>query len=199
MRTKTKTVGKRTIVVIGLLTMVLLCAIATPAAAYSYNRQAAADYALQYAENRNAAYGDYTNCGGDCTNFVSQSLLAGDWRETGKYIYYSKYAWYYDGTNVPWRSRSWTSATSLYRFMLYTTRAISVGSADQMDIGDIFQIDFDRDGTWDHSLIVTGEDYRGLLMSYHTPNTKNEPLEDIINRNSGARFAGWHIKDNYNQ
>ena len=68
-----------------------------------------------------------------------------------------------------------------------------------MDIGDVFQIDYNWDGTWDHSMIVTGEDGRGLLMSYHTPNTKDEPLVDIINRNSGARFAGWHIKDTYNQ
>jgi len=187
------------ILVVATLLIALLCAMATPAMAHSYNRQAAANYALQYAENPNPAYMDYTYCGGDCTNFVSQSLLAGGWRETGKYIYYSKYAWYYDGADVPWRSRSWTSATNLYRFMLYTTRATSVGSADQMDIGDVFQIDYDRNGVWDHSMIVTGKDHRGLLMSYHTANTKNEPLADIINRNSGARFAGWHIKDNYNQ
>ena len=89
--------------------------------------------------------------------------------------------------------------------MLYTTRATSVGSADQMEIGDVFQIDSGWDGNWDHSLSVTGEDHRGLLMSYHTvgdpsqTGVRNEPLEDIINRNSGARFAGWHIKDNYNQ
>jgi len=197
-----------TLAAIVLLTIIALCATTMPVAAYTYNRQAAANYAYNNAYNDVPGTWRFEVEGkGDCTNFVSHSLQAGGWRETGKYFYWSKYAWYSDWYQTPGYSRSWVSATNLYRFMLYTTRADSVESADQMDIGDVFQIDYGNDGTWDHSMIVTGKDSRGLLMSYHTPNKRNRPLADVIEgakaqakaKNIPIRFAGWHIKDNYNQ
>ncbi len=43
-----------------------------------YNRDAAAAYAKKWALGRNKEYKDYENWGGDCTNFISQCLKAGD-------------------------------------------------------------------------------------------------------------------------
>ncbi|MFR1837392.1 MAG: amidase domain-containing protein, partial [Turicibacter sanguinis] len=43
-----------------------------------YNRQKAIDYARKWALGRNPLYHDYENYGGDCTNFISQCLHAGE-------------------------------------------------------------------------------------------------------------------------
>ena len=44
---------------------------------YDYNREAAVAYAKKWALGRNPAYKDYELLGGDCTNYISQSLHAG--------------------------------------------------------------------------------------------------------------------------
>ena len=42
-----------------------------------YNREAALEYAKEWAFSRNPQFYDFENIGGDCTNFASQVLLAG--------------------------------------------------------------------------------------------------------------------------
>ena len=42
-----------------------------------YDRGATTAYARRWALGRNPAYYDFTELGGDCTNFVSQCLFAG--------------------------------------------------------------------------------------------------------------------------
>ena len=50
---------------------------------FSYNGQAAYNYAERWAHDRNPKYHDYSNEGGDCANFVSQCLLAGGFSPSG--------------------------------------------------------------------------------------------------------------------
>ena len=42
-----------------------------------YNRQAAVDYAREWAFRRNLRYFDFSSYGGDCTSFVSQRAAKG--------------------------------------------------------------------------------------------------------------------------
>lgn len=42
-----------------------------------YNREKAVAYAHRWAYGFNPAYGNFTDMGGDCTNFLSQCLHAG--------------------------------------------------------------------------------------------------------------------------
>ena len=42
-----------------------------------YNRNAAYEYARKWAFKRNPAYYDFSEIGGDCTNFASQCIYAG--------------------------------------------------------------------------------------------------------------------------
>jgi len=200
----TQTAGKRskkTIVAIALLTMVLLCAMAMPAAAYSYNRQAAADYAYNNAYNGVPGSWYFGTIGGDCTNFVSHSLQAGGWRENNA-GQSSDHSWYYNYAPQGY-SYSWSGSHSLYRFMYYNLRATAVSDPNQLQIGDVIQIDYQDDGFWDHSMIVTGKDSRGLLISQHTTDRRNYPLSEIYNRVNeqypgyNHRYEGWHIKDYY--
>lgn len=44
---------------------------------YGYDRAQAVAYARRWALSRNPLFYDFTGIGGDCTNFVSQCLLAG--------------------------------------------------------------------------------------------------------------------------
>jgi len=188
-------------IIVATLLIVTLFATAIPAAAYSYNRYAADNYAETYAINPNPAYRYFS--GADCTNFVSQALYAGGLTETGKYQYWDDYAWYYDWGYRPGYSNTWTVANELYDFLDKSGRADRV-SVDhpyypKFQVGDIIQADWNNDGHWNHSMIITGiiisDD--DLLMSYHTSNTKNKRLSSIISENPGTHFGGWHIKDNY--
>ena len=44
-----------------------------------YRREAALQYAKQWALGRNPRYLDFEHMGGDCTNFASQCIYAGSW------------------------------------------------------------------------------------------------------------------------
>ena len=77
-----------------------------------YNRQDAVNYANRWALSRNPAYYDYSNIGGDCTNFASQVLYAG----TGVMNYNSENGWYYIDANN--KSPSWTGVNFFYIFIV---------------------------------------------------------------------------------
>lgn len=188
-----------------LVAVILSTAGATIASAGTYNHEAAKNYALKYAENPNWLW--YRTYDQDCTNFVSQSLYAGGWSMI-RYVSAPEDAWFYkNGYNAGvGYSYSWTVANDLFVFMSrHSGRAEFVGFSTQkppysskLKVGDIIQIDFERDGRIDHSLIITGYGSNGnLLVSGHSVTLKDESLEAVINRNSGARFIGWHIKDSY--
>ncbi len=179
--------------------LIALFAFSAVAEAGSYNGYAARDYALQYAINPNPAYRYFDL---DCTNFVSQALLAGGWTETGKYNYASNYAWYYDWGTRPGYSNTWTVANNLYYFLSYSYRAYPVGLAHKpwynyFSVGDIVQIDYTKDGSWDHSMIVTAISVNDMYMTYHTSNTKDKSLNQIMAEYPNAGFLGWHIKSTY--
>lgn len=53
---------------------------------FPYNREAAVKYAVEWAYRRNQEYYDFEQIGGDCTNFVSQCILAGTGVMNGSYI-----------------------------------------------------------------------------------------------------------------
>ncbi len=184
-----------------LLAVAMFCIMTTAAQAGSYDRNKAASYAYNNALNDVTGSASYRVNGGDCTNFVSNALQAGGWTEIGKYFYTSNYAWYYDWYGNGGSSYTWGGANNFYRFLFYGNRAISVAGPSQLQIGDIVQMDKTRNGDWDHSMIITGKDSRGLLVSYHSTEIsgyrRNEVLNDVVNRNPGARFMAWHLKDTY--
>ena len=56
----------------------------------SYDREAAVAYARRFALSRNPAYYDFSDLGGDCTNFASQCIYAG----AGIMNYTPTFGWY---------------------------------------------------------------------------------------------------------
>ena len=76
-----------------------------------YNRDAAVAYAQKWAYRRNPRYYDFSNIGGNCTNFASQCIYAG----SGVMNYTPVYGWYY--INVNNRAPAWTGVNELFRFL----------------------------------------------------------------------------------
>lgn len=70
-----------------------------------------------------------------------------------------------------------------------------------LQIGDIVQMDKNGNGDWDHSMMITRVSGDDLIVSYHTPNTREESLKAFKSRYEskypGTKFMGWRIKDNY--
>lgn len=143
-----------------LMVGVVLATLMLPMQAFagSYDGDDAVDYALTYCDDYNPAY---TSFGNDCANFVSQSLLAGGWPETGKYSYTSSSAWYYDGSSYPWLSYTWGAVANFKQFIEGSGRASGPHTVNSSSLpwflpGDVIIADWTNDGTWDHIYIVTG-------------------------------------------
>lgn len=143
-----------------------------------YDRQKALQYARRWALDRNPKYYDYSNIGGDCTNFASQVLYAG----SGQMNYKQTFGWYYIDANR--KSPSWTGVNELYNFLVTNRgpgpKAVEV-NIDQIQSGDLVQLDFDGDGRFDHTpVIVDTGDFTPstVLLAAHTRDSIDRPLAD---------------------
>ena len=144
-----------------------------------YNREVAVEYALKWALSRNPLFYDFTGGGGNCTNFVSQSVLAGALTMNPT----DTFGWYY--TNLNDRSPSWTGVREFYEFMCgigdFAPIRNRVGpfceevSREKMEIGDVVQLANSR-GQFYHSLLVTGFRDGDILISAQSNDALNRPL-----------------------
>ena len=135
---------------------------------YTYDRMKAVQYAERWWNEFNPDYYKFTD---DCTNFISQCLHAGGipmWGAPNK-----NKGWWIRGKN--W-SYTWTTAHSLYHLLKggKGIRTKEVGTAQELNLGDILCIDFEGDGRFDHNLIVTAKDQNGMpLVNAHTMNSRH--------------------------
>ena len=90
-------------------------------ATYTYSANVAATWASAHWNNITnvSNYYDFTNLGGDCTNFTSRSLREGGWKQTNYWFYKSAGV---SGNNMYLykRSPSYTSANLFYQFISNT-------------------------------------------------------------------------------
>ncbi len=77
-----------------------------------YDREKAVAYAKRWAYGRNPKYYDFSEIGGDCTNFASQCIYAG----AGVMNYTPVFGWYYISADN--RTASWTGVQYLYNFLV---------------------------------------------------------------------------------
>jgi hypothetical protein len=89
--------------------------------AYTYSPNTAATWATAHWNmiTNVSNYYDFTNLGGDCTNFTSRSLREGGWKQTNYWFYKSAGA---SGNNMALykRSPSYTGANAFYQFISNT-------------------------------------------------------------------------------
>lgn len=197
-------------VLVLVLATVLATATTTPAVAIgSYNRSAAVAYADQWSSNTD--YGDppqrntaeFPNFGNDCTNFVSQVLLAGGYPQTGWRDGACYYWEWYRPQNIGgfWRyTHSWTVADCQRLFFSNKPTDFELwgSSPEYLSAGDILQMDAEYAGYPTHSRVMMGSGYDIISWQWH-PNLINQHTSDRKRRfwqiNVGAdwRLWPWHI------
>lgn len=149
-----------------------------------YNRQAAVAYAHKWAFSRNPAYYDFSEMGGDCTNFASQCLYAG----TGVMNFTPDYGWFY--INVNNRAPAWTGVPYFWDFM---TRGLASDgpfgvpvSPEFLRPGDFVQIRFETSGgIFAHTPVVVSVGIPprpdNILVAAHSNDADNRPLNTYEN------------------
>jgi hypothetical protein len=152
--------------------------------------KAMAAYAEKYWRNYNQDYPDLGGwgAGGDCTNFVSQSLKAGGWKHVPGYVYdYTR--WF---GNAEIQSHSFVGVNEWSWFAQNSKRTTSLTHVYQMDVGDVLQLDFDKDGSKDHTMIVSYRSPQGMpYLTYHTTNTYRRSLASIIASDPNAAYYAY--------
>ncbi len=143
----------------------------------TYDRAAAVAYAHRWAYGRNPDFYDFSNLGGDCTNFASQCIYAG-----AKVMNYTPtFGWYYRTAND--RTPSWTGVQYLYNFLTANKGAgpyASDTSISNVEPGDIVQLVIDGN-TYQHSPVIV--EIRGrrptpynILVAAHSYDVDYRPL-----------------------
>lgn len=140
--------------------------------------KAMAAYAKQYWSNYNPAYPNFNGqgAGGDCTNFVSQALKAGGWKHVPGYVY--DYTRWFGNADI--QSHSFVGVNEWSWFAQNSKRTTSLANVYQMDVGDVLQIDFDKNGSKDHTMIVTSRSRGVPYLTYHSTNTYSRSVSSII-------------------
>ena len=140
-----------------------------------YNREAVVTYARKWAMDRNPAYYDFEEIGGDCTNFASQCIFAG-----ARIMNYTpNLGWYYRSSYD--RSPSWSGVQYLYEFLVNNTSVgpfAHVVSADEAEPGDIVQLGTANEHFY-HSPVITAVSPQ-ILVAAHTFDTLDRPLSSYL-------------------
>ena len=150
-----------------------------------YDRASAVEYAQLWALGKNSNYFHFEGIGGDCTNFISQCLLAGG----GQMNYDKHYGWYY--INKDNRAPSWTSVKYLQRFLLTNNSPGFVAKIlpiDKLQIGDIIQIRQNPD-EFNHSVIVSKVTNKEIYVCAHSYDALDKPLSSY----NYLELKGIHI------
>ncbi len=136
---------------------------------FTYDRLAAVKYAERWWNSYNPEFETFAV---DCTNYVSQCLLAGGAPMRGAPV--REQGWWYQHDN--W-SFSWSVAHSMRWYLSGSTQGLqgkAVESAEELQPGDIICYDFQGDDRWDHNTIVVAKDANGMpLVNAHTDNSRH--------------------------
>ena len=142
----------------------------------AYDRGKAVEYAKKWALSYNPAFYHFGGIGGDCTNYISQCLLAGGGIMNYDYIN----GWFYH--DVARRSPSWTSVAYLQRYLLRSSGVGPVAEIcdlSEVEAGDLIQLrQNDRD--FNHTLFVS--DVRGgdVFVCAHSNDAKDKRLGEYL-------------------
>jgi hypothetical protein len=151
-----------------------------------YNRRAAVAYAHEWAFKRNPKFYDFSEIGGDCTNFASQCLYAG----AGIMNYTPVFGWYYVDAND--RSPSWTGVPYFWDFMVRKEHSMGPwGVSAAMNLlqpGDFVQLRFQQsEEVFAHTPVVVqvGDppNLSNILVAAHSYDADDRPLDtyqDVI-------------------
>lgn len=139
-----------------------------------YVRENAVLYARKYAFVRNPLFTTFEGIGGNCTNFVSQCVLAGSCVMNFTPVY----GWYYLSLNR--RSPSWSGVEFFYNFI---TSNLDVGpfgaevDMSRVEIGDVVQL-ADSTGDYYHTLLISKIENGEIFICANTNDALDKPLSE---------------------
>ena len=146
-----------------------------------YNRARAVEYARRWALSRNPLFINFAGRGGDCTNFVSQSIYAGSCQMN----FTPDFGWYYIDQNN--RAPAWSSVEYFFDFITgapsFASQNGNIGpygiltDAAGVFEGDVVQL-ADETGDFYHTLMITGFSEGQTLVSAHTNDALDRPLSE---------------------
>lgn len=147
-----------------------------------YNRDLAVEYANIWAYERNPRYYDFSEIGGDCTNFASQCLYAG----CDVMNYTPVYGWYYENLNN--RAPAWTSVVYFHRFLINNEGVgpfgVDVGIS-KIEAGDFVQLRFRRKESFGHTPIIVKIEQpislANIYVAAHSFDADYRPLNTYYN------------------
>lgn len=160
-------------------------AVATDGKTYDYQVQTPVDkqlaYAMTYWKNYNTAeWGDLNPVGGDCANFVSQTLIARGWTMNDE--------WYNKNAAADW-SPAWGYVPSMDAYFQQNAAALglteySFDQRDKIKVGDIVMFDWNDNDSLDHVQIVSAVENVGgqikIKMVGHNEDTDYRDLDTTI-------------------
>lgn len=156
-----------------------------------YDRRASVKYAQKWAKGRNPNYYDFSKIGGDCTNFISQCLLAGG----GEMNFDKYYGWYYN--NEKNRSPSWTGVRYLQRFLLSNHKKGPFGKVvllNHLKEGDLILLKRPFQPYFTHAVIVTKIAKQQIFVCSHTQDALDKPLQEFVfDRAMGIQIEGIKV------
>ncbi|MCL2095322.1 MAG: amidase domain-containing protein [Oscillospiraceae bacterium] len=147
-----------------------------------FDREKAVEYARRWSLDRNPDYYNFEEIGGDCTNYVSQILLAGGCKMDRNS---PVYGWYYNTAND--KSPSWTGVEHLYNYLVREkTHGVIASEIDlnEVEAGDIVQLSFNGKNFQHTPFIISvrrepsGEvSYGGIKICAHSFDSDNRALD----------------------
>ncbi|XEC93895.1 amidase domain-containing protein [Paenibacillus tarimensis] len=168
-------------------------------AGITYRRDMVAAYADLWWDKPNPAYEEFEV---NCTNYVSQCLFAGNapMNYTGR----RDSGWWYKGRDKGrelW-SFSWAVSAALQSLLNKPKnqglRARQVQSAGELSLGDVIVYDWNGDGRYQHSTIVTAFDTLGMpLVNANTVSSRHRywDYRDSYAWTERTRYGLFHIVD----
>ena len=152
--------------------------------------EAQLDYLTAHWEQRNAVeFGSLD--GTDCVNFTSQGLLARGWTMNADWWQLSVFGWNR-------YARPWISSTAFRDYVAAHPDLGSTVDAEDAQLGDIVQFDWDNSGNRDHTATVSRIDADGTVhVIQHSADRQYEAVDALIADHAegdGAVYF-WHPAD----
>lgn len=150
-----------------------------------YRREDSVLYAKKWALSSNPDFYHFGGIGGDCTNFVSQCLLAG-----GAKMNFSYDGWFYISINK--RSPSWTSVNFFQNFLLKEKDIGPFGELKKLEdlkIGDLIFLQ-QNPYRFNHSLIISKIEENNIFVCAHSDDALDRPLSSY----NYLKAQGFHIE-----
>lgn len=162
-----------------------------------YLRERAVEYARKYALVRNPLFFTFEGIGGNCTNFVSQSILAGSCVMNFTPIY----GWFYLSPNR--RAAAWTGVEFFYNFITTNKDVGPFGrelDISQATLGDVIQLQNENDDFY-HTLIITKLEEGEIFVCANSVDSLDRPLSSYTYKSlrlihiDGVRYDTRYIID----